>query len=104
MARLVLFDFVGQRRARPDQAHLAANHVDELRQLIDTEAAQPAPDGRDALVPIELEYRLAVLSWTRRAGAGANPLADELPMHQVIGFGPHGAELEHLERTAVEPD
>src|SRR5664279_6221677 len=46
---------VAQRqRARADEAHLAAQHVPELGQLVDREAAQDAADRRDAGVVADL--------------------------------------------------
>ena len=42
---LVLLD---DERPGPDQAHLAAQDVDELRQLVQRRLAQQAPDPRDA--------------------------------------------------------
>ena len=37
-------------RARPDDAHAALQHVDELRQFVQRGAAQEAPERRDARV------------------------------------------------------
>src|SRR6185369_9621288 len=45
MPRLVEFKLVGQSRARPNQAHLAVYHVDQLRQLVDAEATEPTAHG-----------------------------------------------------------
>ena len=39
---VVLVDLARERRARPDEAHLALEHVPQLRQLVD---ARPAQDG-----------------------------------------------------------
>ncbi len=39
---VVALDLGGQGRARPDEAHLAAEHVEQLGQLVDGE---PADDG-----------------------------------------------------------
>ena len=46
----VRVDLVAQRRPRPDQAHLAADDVPELRQLVDRGAAKDAADARDPAV------------------------------------------------------
>ena len=65
-------------RPRADQAHAAAQHVEELRQLVERGAPQEAPDGRDArVVPRRLAYRV------------------------VLQHG-HRAELEDRELAAVE--
>jgi hypothetical protein len=36
-------------RPRSDQVHLAAEHVDQLRQFVEAEAAQVMTDARDAI-------------------------------------------------------
>src|SRR5947199_9493119 len=36
--------------ARTDQAHLAAKHIEELRQLVEPSFAQPAPETRHAWI------------------------------------------------------
>src|SRR5262249_8379105 len=41
---LVLLDLLRDRRARPDEAHVALEHVPELRQLVDGEAPDPPAD------------------------------------------------------------
>ena len=72
---VVLLDLVAQRRARADDAHVAAQDVPELRQLVDRGAPQDAPDASDpAVAPVH-----------RVAGAHA------------LGADDHGAELQHLE-------
>ena len=38
-------DLVHRQRARADQAHLAAQHVEELRQLVEAELAQELADA-----------------------------------------------------------
>ena len=48
-------------RPRADQRHLAAQDVEELRQLVDRPAAQEAADGRDARVVADLEERALLL-------------------------------------------
>src|SRR5262252_858063 len=37
-------------RTRSDQRHLALEHIEELRQLIQTESAEPTADGSDAWI------------------------------------------------------
>ena len=48
--RRVVLDLVGDRRARPDERHVAAQHVPQLGQLVEARLAQEAADARDALV------------------------------------------------------
>ncbi len=46
----------GNQRARADEAHLAAHHVQQLRQLVDAGAAQEPPDSRHPRVGGRLEH------------------------------------------------
>ena len=48
-------------RARAHQRHLAADHVDQLRQLVEREAAQEAPDPGHPRVLADLEQRARLL-------------------------------------------
>src|SRR5205823_12529062 len=50
-----------RQRTRADQRHLPAQHVEELRQLVDRPAPQKAADGGDARVVADLEDRAALL-------------------------------------------
>src|SRR5947209_1768167 len=55
---VVELDVVAQRqRARADERHLAAKHVEDLRQLVDRVPAQEAPDPRHTGVVLDLEER-----------------------------------------------
>jgi hypothetical protein len=78
----VLRDLVRQRRARPDDRHLPAQDVDEVRQLVERRAAQELADPRDA--------RVALVD----GQAGAD----------VLGAGDHRAQLEDVELVAVLAD
>jgi hypothetical protein len=68
-------------RARAHDRHLAAQHVEELRQLLEAGAADEAAQRRHA--------RIALAHLPERAGA------------VLAGFGPHGPELENLDHLAV---
>ena len=52
LAVRVVVDLDLQRRARPDQRHLAAQDVDQVRQLVDRRAAQERADARDPRVAL----------------------------------------------------
>src|SRR5215207_3552577 len=52
--KLVRLHLVRNRRARADDAHVSAQHVQELRQLVQTRAPQPPSRARDARVLVEL--------------------------------------------------
>ena len=66
--RRVVLDLVGDRRARADERHVAAQHVPQLRQLVEARLAQEAPDARDARVVGHLEE-------VRARGVSPAPLA-----------------------------
>jgi hypothetical protein len=82
-----LFRELGTFGARPDDAHVSHQHVDELRQLVEARFPQHLADARDARVvraghddtgvflgvrPHRPEFQHAELmkSWTRRAARG----------------------------------
>ena len=65
-----------QTRARPDKAHVAAQHVPQLRQLVELGATQPGASSGDA----------AKLGFVRRAIAGANA---------------HGAQFDQAEAATI---
>ena len=52
LARRVLRDLRLHGRARADQAHVAAQHVDQVRQLVQREAPQQRADARDARIAL----------------------------------------------------
>ena len=89
---LVAGDLARQRRARADQAHVAAQHVEQLGQLVDGVAAQPPARLGDPRVVLHLEQAGLV------AGLGVQ-LGEPL-----LGVDDHGAELEAAELLAVAAD
>ena len=66
-------------RARPDQAHVAAQHVVELRQLVQVPLAQETAEAGDPGI-------------ARRADVRAHP----------VGAHHHGAELQDVEALPVQ--
>ena len=79
-----------QQRPRADQRHLAAQHVEELRQFVEPRAPQQAPDQRD---PFRLRDGCALR--VARAAHGPELVEDE---------GAHasaGAELAEQDRAAL---
>src|SRR5207247_9724946 len=52
---LVEGHFGGQRRPRAHQGHLSTHYIDELRQLVNARAPQPAAEPRDAGIPRHLK-------------------------------------------------
>ena len=81
----VLRDLVGQRRARAHHGHLAQEHVQKLRELIDGMLADELSDLGDAGVFPHLEH-------------GAGDLVELLELGEaLVGVPVHGAELPHAE-------
>src|SRR5208283_1732397 len=95
---LIHFDFVENGRARTDYAHFAAQHVDDLRQLVDAETSKESAQPCNSPILSDLEEHLLA---ARERPAFPNPLACVVAMRLVAGSGPHGAELEQLERLTV---
>src|SRR5699024_8570718 len=60
-ATVVRRDLAGERRARADEAHVAAQDVEELRQLVEGVAAQQPAERGDARVVAQLEQRARAL-------------------------------------------
>ena len=60
---------VREARARSDERHLAPQHVEQLRQLVEARLAQPAPDARDLVLrsslyrPLSATVALALIVW-----------------------------------------
>src|SRR5918998_4122634 len=82
LVRGVALDLVRKRRPRPDEAHVAAQDVEQLRQLVDRQTAKYAADARYAGVAL-------VHCPTRPARFGADD---------------HRPELEELELAAATTD
>ena len=77
-------------RPRPDEAHLAAEDVPELRQLVEAQPAEPPADPRPPGVVLELEDGLVEL-------VEVDQLAEPL-----VGADDHRPELDHHERAALQ--
>ena len=83
--------FLRQRRARPHYGHIAHPHVEELRQLVNGEAANEMPHLGDAWVVLHLEDEAVGL-----AGFFCELLLERVGVHH------HRTELVHLERLAAQ--
>ena len=82
LSLVVALHLVGERRSGTDEAHVADEHVPELRQLVDRGAAQEPPDPRDA-------------------GVAA---VDRVPRALALRADDHRAQLQHRERAAGDAD
>ncbi len=87
-----LVDLVAQRRAGPDEAHVALQDVDQLGQLVEARAAQDVADPRDPGITGDLEQRAGALVVGLHGGQAG------------LGVDDHGAELEHPELGLVAAD
>ena len=86
---------LGDERARTDQAHLATEHVEQLRELVQRSAAQEASDAGDARVVLDLEHPLVAASVLVQVR--------DLVL-APLGVGDHRAELEDLELAVIAAD
>ena len=77
-------------RTRADERHLAAQHVHQLRQLVQREAPQHPPDARQARVVADLEQRARGLVELFEVGLA------------LLGVGVHRAELQARERSLAD--
>ena len=89
-------DFPRDDRARADQAHRSAQHIEQLRQFIEAGPAQEAPDAGDAGVALQLVI-------TRPFGP-----CDRVPLQQLgeadIGVDHHAAEFQAMKAAPAPPD
>ena len=93
---VVLLDLVAKRRARPDHAHVAAQDVPELRQLVDRGAPEDAADARDARIAlVDREARAELL--------GADDHRPQLQELEVGAVLAHSRLAVHDRRSALEP-
>ena len=97
--RLEQLRLVRHARPRADERHVALEDVDELRQLVQAEPAQPAA-GRGHV------RRLVELVEAARVGGGGG-VHDRLhivAMDGDVSVGAHRPELEHRERHHPAPE
>ncbi len=74
------------KRPRPHQRHLAAQHVPQLRQLVDAGAPQESPQARRPRVVLDLERRPVLFVQRRQlrfAGLGVDDHRAELQHHEL---------------------
>ena len=81
-----------RQRPRPHEAHLAAQDVDDLRNLVQRETPQDPPHPGDPRVVSDLEQRPAGF---------VRCLELRLPLGRA---GDHRPELEHPELVLADPD
>src|SRR5690606_9923447 len=92
----ILEDLFLDDRPGADQAHLALQHVPQLRQLVEARPAQQAADASDARVVLELMVKRPLCSQRR--------VALEQLLELSLGIRNHRAELVAREALAALPD
>lgn len=92
----VAFDFLGDDRARADEAHVAADDVPELRQFIEAGLSEKGPELCDARVMFELEVFLPLF-----AGLG---VFLKVFLEGFLGVRDHRLELVTREHDTVLAD
>ena len=102
MPGLVLLELVRKRGSWPDQRHIPAEHVPQLRQLVEARVAKEASDRRDPWIVGEFEE--SVLAGLVDLAARLDERADELLMEPVVSVRVHRSELEHREGLHHLPD
>src|SRR5436853_4058472 len=90
--RSIVLDLVDRRGPRPHQAHLAPEHVPDLRQLVEMTGAKLLAERGDARIIPDLEDRPPHLVEARQSARILRSLEK------------HGAELVQPEEAAVQPN
>ena len=106
MPGLVDLNLVRDGRPRADHAHLPAEDVDQLRQLVKVAASQESANPRHARILLEREPRGACGDggFISVRGSAADQLLDVTAVGLLVGGGVHGAELVEHEGPPAEPD
>src|SRR4030095_15965350 len=82
------FHFVDGQRARPDQAHVAQKHVQQLWQFVEAPAAQEATERGNTRIIFQFKNRPTHLIECFQFGLAH------------LGIGGHGTEFQHDKRFA----
>src|SRR6476661_3242450 len=92
MPDVIFGDLARWRGPRPDDAHLPAQHIPQLWQLIDARLAEERPKPGDARIGGHLER-----------GTLSVRHGDDLGVAR-LRIGDHRPELDDRERATLEPD
>src|SRR5665213_2117404 len=96
-------NLVGDSRPRPDETHLIAQHVEQLRQLVDAGSTYKCAEACYAWIACHLEDRVTT-AVVREWLTALNPALDISLMRAIARLHSHRAELDELEGAAIEPD
>src|SRR5207302_1036617 len=94
------FDFVRDGRAWADDAHVATQDVEELRQFIEAGSAQDMPQARHSPIRAQLVRRPLTVSLIR-IWLAFNVLSLKFAMLRIIDAGVHRAKLEEQKNAAI---
>src|SRR2546425_1677439 len=100
MPQLVAFYFVRDGRAWADDAHVAAQDVEKLRQLVKARPSQDTPQPRYSLVRAQLVRRPLAVSLIR-IGLAFNVLSLKFAMLGIVDAGMHRAKFEEQKNAAI---
>ena len=89
MSRLVQFNFVRRGWPRADQAHLAAQHIQQVGKLVQAGAAQKLADSCDSRVIDKLGMARVFAAFAQHLGL------------QLLGIAHHAAKLRHAKCPAI---
>ncbi len=92
MVELVFHHFAGNRRTRTDHAHVAAQNIEELGQLVERVLAKETTDPGDAWIVGDLEKHAIALIHVHHVGTALFCIAN------------HGSEFEAAEDTTFFAD
>ena len=95
---LEVLGLVRDARARADERHVAAQDVDQLRQLVEARLAEPAADARDRVAAVELVERRCA---SGRGGRAPSTRSMYVAVRRVVGVDPHRPELQRRELALV---
>src|SRR6185437_5643199 len=101
VAIAILLHLVAQGRTRADDAHVAAQHVEKLRQLVQAGGADKAADARDARIFSQLKFVATVLTADLLA---LHEFRYRLTVNGVVRVGAHAAKLKDLKGSASFAD
>lgn len=92
----VSYDFLLHDGARSDEAHLAANDVEDLRELVEARTTEKMPDARDAGIVFEFKIPLPFFAGLR--------ILREVLRETGLRVLHHGAKLIAGKRPPIPPD
>src|SRR5207248_11467951 len=103
MPQVIAFYLVRDGRAWADNAHVATQDVEELRQLVEARPSQDPPQPRYSLVRAQLVRRPLTVSLIR-IGLPLNVPFLKLTVLGIVDAGVHCAKFEEQKNAAIHSD